>query len=339
MINNQDAGDISGLEEVFRSQEFGRTSGTTAVGPAGADLSLRRGDGILGTRFGRRPVAAPVGRTEDDAGSRRTPDAVGSPGAGADEDPASKEPSSVPSSGAGAGPGKGPAGGPFVWRRHSSRYWTIASVSALSALVAAGITAGMGQHPRSHVAAQARHGGSRPGGGLNTSGAASTGLAAPGGLLADAGGSAGPSSVAGTNSEPRSGNAPGGHVTLIGAATFTGAPGSQAAPSGGAPSGAGGAGGAAGSAACGHQSGRSRRVHRREHGELRDVVHHDARERDRGLRLSCGLDHRCCEQCHHHDRSGRERDGRVTTANCRWVASRLRQRTSSRTVSALTRSS
>ena len=131
MINNQDAGDISGLEEVFRSQEFARASGTTAVGPAGADLSLRRGDGILGTRFGRRPVAAPVGRTEDDAGSRRTPDAVGSPGAGADEDPASKEPSSVPSSGAGAGPGKGAAGGPFVWRRHSSRYWTIASVSAL----------------------------------------------------------------------------------------------------------------------------------------------------------------------------------------------------------------
>ena len=57
----------------------------------------------------------------------------------------------------------------------------------------------------------------------------------------------------------------------------------------------------------GHQSGRSRRVHRREHGELRDVVGHDTREPDRDLRPGCGLDHRRREQCHHHDRSGGER--------------------------------
>ena len=198
MINNQDAGDISGLEEVFRSQEFGRASGTAAVGPAGVGLSVRHGDGILGTRFGRRPVAAPWGARETMPGHVARPTPL---------DLLSREPTRirlrrsrrrfrppvrVP------GPG-GARRGPSAWRRHSSRYWTIASVSALVALVAAGITAGAGQHPRSHVAAQGRHGRSRPGGGLNTSGAASTGLAAPGGLLADAAGSAGPSSVAGTN--------------------------------------------------------------------------------------------------------------------------------------------
>ena len=233
MINNQDAGDISGLEEVFRSQEFGRASGTAADGSAGIGFSVRRGEGILGTRFGRRPVAAPVVRTGDDRD---------------DESPVPRQRSSVSAAGAGAAPRRGSADDPSAWRRHSSRYWTIASVSALVALVAAGITAGAGQHPRSHVAAQGRHGSSRSGGGgLNTSGTASTGLAAPGGLLADAAGSAGPSSVAGTKGGPGSGNAPGGHVTLIGPATFTEAPGSPAAPSRGAPSGGGASGGAAGS--------------------------------------------------------------------------------------------
>ena len=71
MINNQDAGDVSGLEEVFRSQEFGRASGTAADGSAGIGVSVRRGEGILGMRFGRRPVAAPVVRSGDDAGSTR----------------------------------------------------------------------------------------------------------------------------------------------------------------------------------------------------------------------------------------------------------------------------
>ena len=149
MINNQDAGDISGLEEVFRSQEFGRASGTAADGPGGVGLSVRRGEGILGTRFGRRPVAAPGLRTGDDAGSRRTSDAVGPPVAGAERGPGAKQPSSVPASDAGAALGRGP---PTILlrrvERHSSRYWTIASVSALVALVAAGITAGTGQHPR-----------------------------------------------------------------------------------------------------------------------------------------------------------------------------------------------
>jgi hypothetical protein len=233
MINNQDAGDISGLEEVFRSQEFGRASGAAADGSAGIGFSVKRGEGILGTRFGRRPAADPVVRTGDDRD---------------DESPAPKRPSSGSASAAGAVPRSGSADDPSAWRRHSSRYWTIASVSALVALVAAGITAGAGQHPRSHVAAQGRHGRTRSGGGLNTSGTAATGLAAPGGLLADAAGSAGPSSVAGTKGGGLgSGNAPGGHVTLIGPATFTGAPGSPAAPSRGAPGGGGASGGAAGS--------------------------------------------------------------------------------------------
>jgi hypothetical protein len=243
MLNNQDAGDISGLEEVFRSQEFARASGTAADGPAGVGLSVRRREGVVGTRFGRGPVAAPGLRTGDDAGSGRMSDAVGPPVAGSDETPASEQPSSEPASGAGAVYGRGPGDDSSAPARkqHSSRYWTIACVSALVAVVAAGVTAGTGQHPRSNVAVEGRHRTARPGGGLNTSGGASTGLAAPGGLLAEAAGSAGPSSVAGTNGGTRSGNAPGGHVTLIGPATFTGVPGSPAAPSGGAPSGGGGA--------------------------------------------------------------------------------------------------
>jgi hypothetical protein len=249
MFNNQDAGDVSGLEEVFRSQEFVRASGTGADESGGVGLSVRRGEGIFGTRFGRRPVAAPVVRTGDDAESSRTPDALWPPVAGADGTLASKQPSSVPAASAGAGLGRRAAAADDpsapAWNRHSSRYWTIASVSALVALVVAGVTAGSGQHPRSNVAAQGRHGRSRPGGGLNTSGGASTGLAAPGGLLAAAAanGSAVTSSVANQGGRPGSGNAPGGHVTLIGPATFTGAPGSPPVPSGGAPSRGGGAAG------------------------------------------------------------------------------------------------
>ena len=290
----------------------------------GVGLSVRRGEGILGTRFGRRPAAAPGLRTGDDTGSRRTSDAVGSPVAGAEEARVQsrrrfRPPMRAPH------PGGGPPTILLRWRGHSSRYWTIASVSALVALVAAGVTAGTGQHPPSHVAAQGRHGRSRPGGGLNTSGAASTGLAAPGGLLADAAGSAGPSSIAGTNGGPGSGNAPGGHVTLIGPATFTGAPGSPAAPSGGAPSGGGGAAGSPPPAGTNPAAPVASTVGSAV--SSADVVGHDAREPDRYLRPGCGVDHRCREQCHRHDRSGGERVGRMTTANCRLVASRLRPRT------------
>jgi hypothetical protein len=247
MFNDQDAGDISGLEEVFRSQEFRRASGSAVDAPAGVGLSVRRGEGIFGARFGRRPVADPAVRTGDDAGWRRTPDAVGPPVAGADETEASEQSTPVPASGAGPALGRGHAEDPSAtaWTRHSTRYWTIACVSALVALVAAGVTAGTGQLARSNVAAQGRHRAAGQGGGLNTSGSASTGLAAPGGLLATAAaaGSPGPSSVAGTDGGSGSGNAPGGRVTLIGPATFTGAPGSPPAPSGSAPSAGGGAAG------------------------------------------------------------------------------------------------
>ena len=319
MLNNQDAGDISGLEEVFRSQEFRRASSTAADGPAGVRHSVRRGEGILGTRLGRRPVV----RTGDSAPSRDMPDAVEAPVAVADEPPESEQPSSVPASGANALPTR-PADDPSApaWKRHSTRYWTIASVSALVALVAAGVTAGPGQHPRSNVAAQGRHGRSRHGGGLNTSGAGSTGLAAPGGLLAARGRvrrsfvrrEPGRRAWFGQRARWTRESYWGGDLhwrsglarCAVGWRSERGWRGRRLA------------------AIRGHQSRRSGRVHRREHGELCGVVGHDTREPGRVLRPGRGIDHRRREQCHQHGRSGGDRVDRMTTANCRLVASRLR---------------
>ena len=282
MIKNQDAGDIRGWKRSFDLRSSGARRELLRSGPQGS------------------------------AFPSDTATAFSAPGSAADQCRLHGRRRRVASrarrrwiSGRGSRPGAGPS----AWRRHSNRYWTIASVSALVALVAAGITAGAGQHQRSHVAAQGRHGRSRPGGGLNTSGAASMGLAAPGGLLADAAGSASPSAVAGTNG--------GGGPRFGQRARWTRHPdwGGDLHRRSGLASGAVGRRSERGwrgcgfAAACGHQSGRSRRVDRREHGELLDVVDHDARERNRELRPGCGLDHRCREQGHHHHRSGGERVG------------------------------
>ena len=73
-----------------------------------------------------------------------------------------------------------------------------------------------------------------------------------------------------------------------------------------------------------HQSGRSRRVGPRERGECRRVVGHNSYEPNRRLRAGGRFDHRRREHRREHTRSGRRRAERITTANCRLVASGLR---------------
>ena len=329
-----------GWKRSFDLRSSGERSGTAVDGPAGVGLSVRRGEGIFGTRFGRRPVADPAVRTGDDAGWRRTPDAVGPPVAGADETRGFGAVDAGSGLRCGRRTRKGARRGSFCDRVDTTlqpllddRLRSVpSSHSSRRASRRVRVSTRDRMSPRKDGIGRSRHGG-----GLNTSGSASTGLAAPGGLLATAAaaGSAGPSSVAGTDGGSGSGNAPGGRVTLIGPATFTGAPGSPAAPVGWCSE-RGWRG--RGLAAVRHQSGRSRHVHRREHGELRGVVGHDTREPDRDLRSGRGIDHRRREQCHQHGRSGGERVDVMTTANCRLVASRLRQLSPSRNVPALTRS-
>jgi hypothetical protein len=144
----------------------------------------------------------------------------------------SEQPLQVEPTGGGAALGEEHAGAPSTApsKRRTTRHWTIATVSALVALAAAGITASSGQHPRSNVSAQGKHDTVRPDGGFHTSGAASTGSTAPGGSLTAAAGSGGLSSGTDTDGRVGSGNEPGGHVALVGPATFTGTPVSPVAP-------------------------------------------------------------------------------------------------------------
>ena len=302
-----------------------------ADGPAGVGLSVRRGEGILGTRFGRRPVAAPVVRSWRRCGvasHAQTP-----------LDLLSREPTRprLRSSRRRCRPrvrapdsGEGPAAVILLRRRGSDT------------------PAGTGRSLRSARSSRSSRRASRPGR-----------VSTRGRMSPPKDGTGGPDPVAGSTPRvrrqrawrlrvacsrprPRTGlpslrpsrvrtaaglvraTRPVDTSTLIGPATFTGAPGSPAAPSGGAPSGGGGGAGCGLAAVRGHQSGRSRHVHRRQRGELRGVVGHDAREPDRDLRPGRGIDYRCREQCHQHGRSGGERVDRMTTANCRLVASRLR---------------
>ncbi len=54
MVKHDDAGHVEGLEEVFRTQEMSRASGTVGGGPGGAALPASRGDGVVRKMFGRR---------------------------------------------------------------------------------------------------------------------------------------------------------------------------------------------------------------------------------------------------------------------------------------------
>lgn len=233
MIGNKNAGDVRGLEEVFRSNEFGRA--TDAASDEEISLPGHLEDEAMIVReFGRPLSAIHVYEAGDEAEPSPSVSGVTARLGGTE---APEHPLLAPSSDGGAA-GKEPPRAPAAsaWNRHSTRYWTLACLSALAALVAAGVTAGSGPH-RPSIAAQGAHGGAHAGAGrggkYHTSGPAATGSTSASGTLAASTGSgvAGPG-VAGSGAHG-TGNAPGGHVSLIGAATFTGAPGGSASGGGG----------------------------------------------------------------------------------------------------------
>jgi hypothetical protein len=246
MVKNHDAGDAKSLEEVFRSQEISRAA-DAAEGGSGTTTPGGRDDALMRRMLGHassalRDIHRDDGTRAGDARSQRVAWATELDATLMDE-PRSEAASSGGGAALGASDGAVSAGPP--WKRQSGRYWTIAALSALLALVVAGVTAGTGQHGSSNRSALGSHGTARPHGGAGspgTPGSASSGPTAPGSLT----GSIGPGALAlgATSAGARGpGNQPGGHVTLIGAATTTG---TLPAPAGGSPGG-GSPGGSTGS--------------------------------------------------------------------------------------------
>ena len=243
MFGHKGAGDVRGLEEVFRSEEFGRGTGN-AVGDVAAPL-MGPEDVLFAQEFGRPRSVVRLHDPSDVTDPTLTPsgDALGAAWTG-DTGESEPRPQADPSDdGAPVGDADAetePASG----NRRSTRYWTLACVCALAALLAAGVSAGSGSSHRPSIAAQGAHGAARQGREYHTTGPATTGPTAPAGNGGGASGS-GPfargAALAGTDS---SSNAPGGHVSLSGAATYTGVPGSPAGSSGGSAGRGGGAGGA-----------------------------------------------------------------------------------------------
>jgi hypothetical protein len=231
MMRNKDASDVRGLEEVFRSHEFGRA--TDATGDGAISLPGDLEDESTTVRGIRRPLSS-VHVYEAGDESEPRPSAGGeSARLGGTVAP---EQLLLDASSDGGRVGKGPAEAPAAsgWNRHSTRYWTLACLSALAALVAAGVTAGSNPQ-RPSLAAQGAHGGSHAqtghGGKYHTSRPATSGPTAASGTLASSG-SSGAAGAAGGGAHG-TGNVPGGHVSLIGASTFTGAPGGSASGGGG----------------------------------------------------------------------------------------------------------
>jgi hypothetical protein len=222
MVNNSDAGDVSGLEEVFRAQKLSRTS-ESVVGASevtapqtGQEEALVRTEQIHAATTESMSQSGTGAATQ--AGSPQDPvvpveDGLALPRASRTE--------AVTGGSGGKSAGLAATAVGALWRRDSSRYWTIAALSALVALVVAGVTAGTDSHHTPTTSAQGKHGSARPGSGFHTSGAASTGPTAPGSLTGAVGsGALALGAPAGTSRG--SANGPGGHVTLIGAATTTG---------------------------------------------------------------------------------------------------------------------
>jgi hypothetical protein len=237
MVKKHDAGSVNDLEEVFRSQELRRVTGSGS-GP----ITPRedRDDALLRRMFGHASSALRDVHRGDGAGAARLSREQVAPSRALDAGLMSERQTETASSGGGVAAGEKDAAvsAEPPWRRQSGRYRTIAAFSALAALVVAGVTAGTGQHGPSNRSAQRAHRTVRP-----HSGAASTAPSAPGSLTGAVGSGAlalGTKSAGGRGSS----NDPGGHVTLGGAATTTG---SLPAPSGGSRGASGGSPGATGS--------------------------------------------------------------------------------------------
>ena len=234
--NQHDAGDVSGLEEVFRSQERSRSSEAAGHEPEGALRLTRHAlsiDAIEANDRAAAPTELPVG---DDTRSGTWPRPGDAPPGSADS-PLRPGPLLEPDKaggGAGLGERRATASAGAPRRRESTRYWTMAALSALVALVVAGVTSGTGQHRAPSTSAQMKQGPTRPQSGFHTPGAAAMGPTGPGSLNGEVGSGA-PLSGLSSVATGRTGEAPGGHVTLIGAATTTGA--AASSTTGGSPSG------------------------------------------------------------------------------------------------------
>jgi hypothetical protein len=229
MVKKHDPGDVRGLEEVFRSQELSRVSETGTSpgdnGPRGRD------DGLFTNMFGDASAAG----TDLKRGDEVAPDITSPPRA------SSTAPLEADH--------EEEAGSSESWKRESGRYWTIAAVSAVVALVVAGVTAGTGQHSPLHISAQGeQHGPAQTHKGAHGSGGTTTSPTAPGSLTGAVGSGVLLLGLPSTGTR-ESATGPGGHVTLSGAASTTGASsppsstssgGSPGAGAGGAPPGLGG---------------------------------------------------------------------------------------------------
>jgi hypothetical protein len=243
MVRNHDAGDVRGLEEVFRSQEISRASGGMEGGSAttsseGSDAALLR------RMFGHASSALRDLHRDSDNGARDVLARRVTPATSLDAALMRDRHAEAASSGGGAALGANAAAvsAEPPWKRQSGRYWTIAAFSAVVALVVAGVTAENAQHGPSNKSAQSAHGTVRPHGGAGTPGTASTGATAPGSLTGAIG--SGALALGAPSAGVRgSGNEPGGHVTLIGAATTTG---TLPSPGGGSPGGESPGGGSSG---------------------------------------------------------------------------------------------
>ena len=161
MFGHKDAGDVRGLEEVFRSEEFGR--GTDSVGRDEVVPPVGPEDVLFTQEFGRPRTVVRLHDPSDFMGPTRTPGGDALEPAWDDDTEESEPGPQADPSGGGAAPGDaGAEAAPVSWNRRSTRYWTLACVSALAALVAAGVTAGSGSSHRPSIAAEGTHGAAQP---------------------------------------------------------------------------------------------------------------------------------------------------------------------------------
>ena len=125
MFSNGDARDVGGLEEVFRSDEFGRA--TDAMG-GGVSDPVDREDVIFAREFGRLLTSVRWDDVEGEAEPRLSPIGGGPQGARVDENEVSERPLQVAPSAAGAALGaehvETPSTAPS--KRHATRSGTIA---------------------------------------------------------------------------------------------------------------------------------------------------------------------------------------------------------------------
>jgi hypothetical protein len=237
MVKNHDTGDVRGLEEVFRSQEISRASGDMEGGPGTTSREVRD-VALLRRTFDHAWSELRDLNRDDHTGATDAVSRQVAPASTLDAALMAGHYSEAASSGGGearGGNGAAVSAGP-PWKRQSGRYWTIAALSAVVALVVAGVTAGDAHHGPSSKSAQGAHGAVRPHGGAGTPDTGPIGPTAPGSLTGAIG-----AGVLALQSPPAGahgpGNKPGGHVTLSGAATTTGTPSSTVggSPRGGSP--------------------------------------------------------------------------------------------------------